>query len=66
MMDEIGKSEKKLPKTLNSLSQNSIRDDHNSPNAEIMPDGENTISVQFASDGLDSDQENFDPNDRGK
>ena len=44
---------------LKSMSENSLRDDHNSPSPEIILYGENTISVQPASHGLNWDQENI-------
>ena len=63
MKNEIRKSENNILKTLNSLSKNPLRDDRNSPNAEITSDGEKTISVQHESHGLDLDQENIDTNE---
>ena len=49
-------------KALNSLLENSIRRDHNSPSTGIVSDGEKLISVQPAFHGLTSDQENIDLN----
>ena len=57
------KSENNILKALSSLSVNSLRDDHNGPSAEITSDGENRISVQPASHGQDSEQDNIDPNE---
>ena len=59
--DEIRKSANNILKALNSLSENSLGDEYKGPSAEITSGGENTISVQPASHGLDSDQENIDP-----
>ena len=61
MKDEIRKSENKILKFLKSLSGNQVPDDRNGGRAEITSDGENTIFVQFASHGLDLDQEDIDP-----
>ena len=58
---DIRKEENNILKALNSLSEKSLRDDHNSLSTEITSDGENMISVQPASHGLDSDQDNIDP-----
>ena len=63
MGDEIKRWENGLLKVLNYLSENSLRNDHNSPSAGMMSDGENTILVELASHGLVSDQENIDPNE---
>ena len=63
MKDEIGKSDNIILKALISLSENSLRNDHSGPSTEITPGGENTISVQPACHGLDSDQEIIDPNE---
>ena len=63
MKDEIRISENNILKGLFSLSKNSLRDDHYGPSAEIASDCEYTISVQPASDRLDSDQENINPNE---
>ena len=48
-------------KALNSLSENLLNDGYSNPSAETAPCGKNTISVQPASHGLDSDQEIIDP-----
>ena len=63
MGNHIKKSEIYILKALKALSENSLRNDHNSPSAEVTSDGENSISVQSVSHGLDSDQENIDPNE---
>ena len=63
MNDEIRKSENIILKALNALSMNPLRDDRNSPSADITSDGENTIPVQRASHGVDLDQENIDPHE---
>ena len=63
MEDEVKQSENDILKALISLSENSLRNDHNSPSTGLMSDGENAISVQLASHGLVSDQENIDPNE---
>ena len=60
MKNEIRKSANIILKVLNSLSENSLRDDHNSPSTETTSDVENTISVEPASHGLNSD---IDPNE---
>ena len=51
---------KNILEAFNSLSESSLRVDQNGPSAEVTSDGENTILVQPASQGLDSDQENTD------
>ena len=63
MRDEIKKSEKIMLKALKSLSDNALRNDHNSPIADITSDGEKTISVQRACRRLDSEEENKDANE---
>ena len=62
MGDEIRKPAEKALKAITSLSEISIRVEHNGPSAEKMSHGENTISAQPASQRLDSHQENKDPN----
>ena len=59
MRYEFRKLENSILKALNSLSENSLRDDCNSPSSEITSDCENTISVQPASHGQDLYQEKF-------
>ena len=46
-------------RALSSLSENSLRDDHNSPSAEITSYGENVNLVESISRGPESDQQNF-------
>ena len=48
LKEEMRISENNLQEALNSLSENSIVNDHNGPSADITPDGKNTIWVQFA------------------
>ena len=59
--DEIGESENIILEALNSLSENSLRDNHNGPSTEMLSDGENTTLVQPASHGLDSEQQIIGP-----
>ena len=63
MRDEIRKSENIILKALKSLSENSLRNDHNLSVAMLTSDGVKTISVQPAPHELDSDQKNVDPNE---
>ena len=52
-----------MMKALNSLSEDPLSNHSNDTSTEIRPDVENTISVQLASQGLDLDQENINPNE---
>ena len=60
---EIRKSEKILLKALNYLSVNPLPDDRSDLSAEVTSDGENTISIQLASQELDLDEKNIVPNE---
>ena len=62
MKDEIERTENTILRALWSLPENSLRDDHNIPSAEIT-DGGNVKLVQITSRGPESDQENFYPNE---
>ena len=57
--DEIKKSENIRLKALKFFPESSVRDEHNSPGAEITSAGEDMILVQPASHGLDLEQENI-------
>ena len=57
----IKKSESTILKFLSSLSENSLSSNNAYPNADVASDSENIIVVQSTSHGLDSDQENVDP-----
>ena len=63
MKDEIKKSENNILKALKSLLEDPLRNHSNDLSAEKTPAGENTISVQPASIGLDLDEENINPNE---
>ena len=63
MKNEIRKSRNNILKVLDSLSENSLRKDHNGSSAQITSDGAKVILVQPASHELDSDRENIDPNE---
>ena len=63
MKDEIKKTENSVLRALGSPSENSLRDDHNSPIAEMKSDGENVNLVQTMSRGPESVQKKFGPNE---